>query len=254
MEPADLDSPGAHGRIAHGGAHIWYATYGSGEPVVLLHGGLGNADEWCNQVAALVRSGRRAVLIDSRGHGRSTRDARPFDYELMATDVLAVMDVLNIAKASFVGWSDGAIISIILAMKHASRVTRVFAFGGNTDLTGTKDVSPSDPAIAAAFARAAKGYAKLSATPGEFKSFSGAVIEMMQTQPNYCAHALAAISVPVTIVQSDNDEFIKDEHAAYVARSIPGATLVVLDDANHFAPLQKPDQFNKAMLDFLDGR
>jgi pimeloyl-ACP methyl ester carboxylesterase len=253
MEPTGLESPGAHGRIAHSGAHIWYATYGAGAPVVLLHGGLGNADEWANQVPALVQSGHRAILIDSRGHGRSTRDARPFDYELMATDVLAVMDVLKLAKASFVGWSDGAIISLILAMKHASRVTCVFAFGGNTDLTGTKDASPSDPAIAGAFARAAKGYAKLSATPDEFKAFSGSVIEMMQTQPNYSADDLAAIRVPVSIVHSDRDEFIKDEHAAYVARSIPGATLVILDDANHFAPLQKPQQFNKAMLAFLDG-
>src|SRR5512133_2148828 len=70
-------------------ARIWYATYGSGSPVILLHGGLGNSRNWGYQVPALVRNGYRAVVIDSRGHGRSTRDARSYTYELMASDVLA---------------------------------------------------------------------------------------------------------------------------------------------------------------------
>src|SRR5215217_4517889 len=84
------------------GAQIWYATYGAGLPVILLHGGLGHSGNWGYQVPALVRRGYRAVLIDSRGHGRSTRDARPFTYELMASDVLAVMDALQLAQAGLV--------------------------------------------------------------------------------------------------------------------------------------------------------
>src|SRR5262245_29914545 len=71
------------GFVEHDGARIWYAVYGSGLPVILLHGGLGHGGNWGYQVPALVRSGYRAVLIDSRGHGRSTRDARPYSYELM---------------------------------------------------------------------------------------------------------------------------------------------------------------------------
>src|SRR5947209_16400737 len=102
------------GYVEHEGARIWYTTYGSGSPVILLHGGLGNSGNWGYQVPALVRSGYRAVLIDSRGHGRSTRDARPFSYELMASDVLEVMDVLGLGTAAFVGWSDGACIALIL--------------------------------------------------------------------------------------------------------------------------------------------
>ena len=97
--------PVAHdqGYVEHDGARIWYATYGSGSPVILLHGGLGHSGNWGYQVPALVESGYRAVLIDSRGHGRSTRDARPFSYELMASDVLAVMDTLHLEKAGLVG-------------------------------------------------------------------------------------------------------------------------------------------------------
>jgi pimeloyl-ACP methyl ester carboxylesterase len=72
------------GYVEHDGARIWYAAFGAGAPVVLLHGGLGHSGNWGCQVPALVERGYRAVVIDSRGHGRSTRDERPYSYELMA--------------------------------------------------------------------------------------------------------------------------------------------------------------------------
>src|SRR5215468_5254188 len=110
------------GTVEHDGARIWYATYGSGPPVILLHGGLGHSGNWGYQVPALVASGYRPVLIDSRGHGRSTRDARPFMYELMASDVLAVLDALDLEDAALVGWSDGACTALILAREAPARV------------------------------------------------------------------------------------------------------------------------------------
>src|SRR6266576_402303 len=88
---------------------------GSGSPVILLHGGLGHSGNWGYQVPALLGNGYHGVGIDSRGHGRSTRDARPYTYELMASDVVAVTDALHIEKAGLVGWSDGACTSLILA-------------------------------------------------------------------------------------------------------------------------------------------
>jgi pimeloyl-ACP methyl ester carboxylesterase len=99
--------------------------------------------------------------------------------------------------------------------------------------------------------RHAKDYAQLSATPDQFQAFAEAVGLMMKTQPNYSADDMAEIRVSVTIAQSEHDEFIKREHAEYLARSIPGAELVVLPGVTHFAPLQRPDQFNNAMLAFL---
>jgi len=70
------------------GIKIWYATFGNGEPVLLLHGGLANSNYWGNQVPALARS-YRVIVMDSRGHGRSTHDERPYGYDLMASNVLA---------------------------------------------------------------------------------------------------------------------------------------------------------------------
>jgi pimeloyl-ACP methyl ester carboxylesterase len=247
---APLPIANDQGYVEHEGARIWYATYGSGLPVILLHGGLGHSGNWGYQVPALVESGYRAVLIDSRGHGRSTRDARPFSYELMASDVLAVMDALHLEKAGLVGWSDGACTALILAAKVPSRVAGVFFFACNMDPSGVKPIEASTT-LNRCFGRHTKDYAQLSATPERFKDFVAAVTLMQQTQPNYSAHDLAKISVPVVIVQSEHDEFIKRDHAEYLTQAIPDAQFIVLSGVSHFAPLQRPEQFNAVILKFV---
>lgn len=249
---APLPVPEEQGYVEHDGARIWYATYGSGKPVILLHGGLGHSGNWGYQVPALVSSGYQAVVIDSRGHGRSTRDERPFRYELMASDVLVVMDALHIRQAGLVGWSDGAVIALILAMQTPARVAGVFFFGCNMDPSGAKEITELSPILARCLSRHAQDYAQLSATPDQFEAFSKAVSLMMQTEPNYSANDLAQIRVPVAIVQSEYDEFIKPEHAEYLARTIPHAGYIRLPGVSHFAPLQRPALFNSTLLAFLD--
>jgi pimeloyl-ACP methyl ester carboxylesterase len=150
-----------------------------------------------------------------------------------------------------VGWSDGACIALVLAMQAPARVAGVFFFGCNMDLSGTKAIDESNPLLDRCFSRHARDYARLSATPANFTAFVGAVSLMMATEPNYTAHDLAQIRVPVTIVQSEHDEFIKREHAEYLARNIPRADLVILPGVTHFAPLQRPEQFNATMLAFV---
>jgi pimeloyl-ACP methyl ester carboxylesterase len=248
---APLPAANDQGYIEHDGARIRFATYGSGTPVMLLHGGLGHSGNWGYQVPALIGSGYRVVLVDSRGHGRSTRDARPFTYELMASDVLAVMDGLQLEKAALVGWSDGACTALIVSMKAPERVSGVFFFGCNMDPSGTKEIEPS-PVLDRCFGRHAKDYAQLSTTPDRFDEFVDAVSQMMKTEPNYSAGDLALIRVPVDIVQSEHDEFIKMDHAEYLARSIPAAELRILPGVSHFAPLQRPALFNSEMLAFLE--
>jgi pimeloyl-ACP methyl ester carboxylesterase len=247
---APLLDPNDQAYVDNDGARIWYATYGSGSPVILLHGGLGHSGNWGHQVPALVKSGYQTVLIDSRGHGRSTRDERPYTYELMASDVLAVMDTLNLEKAVLVGWSDGACTALILADKAPNRVRGVFFFACNMDPSGTKEFEFT-PIVERCFNRHVKDYKQLSATPDQFDEFSEAVGLMQRTQPNYSANDLAQISIPVAIAHSEHDEFIKREHAEYLARTIPNAEFIYLPGVSHFAPLQRPEQFNSAMLTFL---
>jgi pimeloyl-ACP methyl ester carboxylesterase len=248
---APLPAADDQGYVDHDAARIWYCTYGSGDPVILLHGGFGHGGNWGYQVPALVANGYRAILIDSRGHGRSTRDGRPYSYALMASDVLAVMDALHLNRAALVGWSDGACTALILAAEYPSRVAGVFFFACNMDPTGVKPFDPT-PTLNRCFSRHTEDYKQLSATPEQFKQFVEDVGLMQRTQPNYSKQDLAKISVPVRIVQSERDEFIKREHAEYLARTIPGAVLILLNGVSHFAPLQRPQQFNMAMLAFVE--
>ena len=106
-------------------------------------------------------------------------------------------------------------------------------------------------ALERCFSRHRKDYARLSATPDDFDEFVKAVSLMQATQPNYSANDVAKIGVPVTIIQATLDEFIRREHAEYLARTLPNAELIVLDGVSHFAPLQRPEQFNAAVLAFL---
>ncbi|MBW9112212.1 alpha/beta hydrolase [Rhizobium cauense] len=248
---APLPEAGREGFVENDGASIWYATYGSGPAVILLHGGLGNAGNWGYQVPALVAAGRQAVVIDSRGHGRSTRDTRPYHYTQMADDALAVMDQLALDKAAFVGWSDGACTALILADQHPERVSGVFFFACNMDPSGTLEFKPT-PVIDRCFSRHRKDYQTLSATPDAFDNFVADVSKMMASEPNYTAADLAGIKVPVAVVLGENDEFIKREHVDYLARSIPDAELILLPEVSHFAPLQRPADFNREVLAFLD--
>lgn len=240
------------GHIAHDGADIWFASIGHGQPVILLHGGLGHSGNWSHQVPALVEAGYRAIVIDSRGHGRSTRDARPYSYELMGSDVRAVMDALAVDRAAFVGWSDGACIALILGTLHPHRVDGVLYFACNMDADGALPFVPT-PVIDRCFSRHRQDYAALSATPADFDGFVEAVGLMQRTQPNYAPAQLAAITVPVAVLQGEGDEFIKPEHARYLAGTIPGATLTMMAGVTHFAPLQRPAQFNAVMLERLEG-
>ncbi len=231
------------------GIKIWYATFGRGAPVILLHGGLANSNYWGKLVRALEPH-YRVIVMDSRGHGRSTRDARPYGYDLMASDVMALMDFLNVPKAALIGWSDGAIIGLDIAMHHPERLTKVFAFAANSDPSGVADIAHS-PVFNAFIARAQKEYEALSPTPTEYKSFLAQITKMWETQPHWTAADLQKITVPTWIVDADHDEAIKRENTEFMAANIPGAGLLIQPEVSHFSFLQDPAQFNADVLHFL---
>ena len=246
-----LPSTAEHGYTDHDGASIWYASFGAGSPVVLLHGGLGHSGNWGYQVPDLVAAGHRVIVIDSRGHGRSTRDTRPFSYELMASDVLAVMDRLGVSRAALVGWSDGAIIALIMADKAPERVAGVFFFACKMDPSGNRPFELT-PIVQRCFNRHSKDYAALSAEAETFKDFVDAVGLMHRTQPNYSAADLARVQPPV---QSCPSRARRVHQAGALCLSCQGAFPMqmysILSDVSHFAPLQRPEKFNAELRDFL---
>ena len=245
-----LPSAAQSGLAPVNGIKIWYASFGRGEPVLLIHGGLANSNYWGHQVRALLKH-YRVVVMDSRGHGRSSRNEQPYGYDLMASDVLALMDHLGIKKAAIVGWSDGAIIGLDIAMHHPERVSRLFAFAANSDPSGVADIAKSD-VFNAYIERAGEEYKRLSPTPTEYKSFVEQITKMWETQPNWTEADLAAIKVPTWIVDADHDEAIKRENTEFMAAHIPGAGLLIQPNVSHFSFMQDPEQFTNDVLHFLE--
>lgn len=231
------------------GVKVWYATFGRGEPVVLLHGGLANANYWGHQVRALQRH-YQVIVMDSRGHGRSSRNQEPYGYDLMASDVVALLDHLKIKKAAIVGWSDGAIIGLDIALRHPKRLTKLFAFAANSDPSAVKDVE-HDPVFSAFISRARKEYETLSPTPKEYDAFLNQIEKMWSSEPHWTADTLHTIKVPTWIVDADHDEAIKRDNTLFMADNIPGSGLLIQPQVSHFSFLQDPAQFNGDVLRFL---
>ncbi len=236
------------------GAEIAYAVTGAGDPVVLVHGGDANSEHWAFQVLALAGQ-YQVILLDSRGHGRSPYNGAPLTYAQLADDVLALLDHLGVARAHLVGWSDGGIIGIDLALRHPERLRKVVAFGANADLSGYRtDTGDDEGAIISAFgAQNDRDYARLSPVPERYKAMVAALRQMWETEPAYTAAELRAITTPFLIMAGADEEIIAEAHTRYLAETIPGAELALLPNCGHFGLMQAPEAFNARMLAFLAG-
>ena len=235
------------------GIKMYYATYGKGEPVLLIHGGLGFSDVWAHQVQDLATD-HLVIVADSRGHGRSTRTKDPFGYDLMTSDYVALLDHLKVGKVTLVGWSDGGIIGLDMAMKNPEHLTRVIAQAANVTVDGVKGDVMENKTFADYITRAGDYYKKLSPTPNEYDAFVTQISGMWMSQPAWTPEMLGKITVPVTVVIGDHDEAVKRDHTEQFAKEIPGAKLVILKDASHFAMLQDPAGYNAMIRDAMAGK
>jgi pimeloyl-ACP methyl ester carboxylesterase len=244
--------PATSGMAPVNEIQMYYAVYGAGRPVILLHGGLSSSEYWNYLIPDLVAHQFQVIVADSRGHGRSTRSAQPYSYDLMASDVLALLEYLKIQKTDLVGWSDGGIIGLDIAINHPERLNRLYAYGANSDPTGLKPDIEKDPVFGGAFIpRAGTEYQKLSKTPDQYDAFVQQISQMWATLPNYTADQLSGIKVRTAIADGEYDEGIKREHTEYLAHTIPGAELIILPKVSHFGMLQNPAEFNGAVVKFL---
>lgn len=232
---------------------MYYAEYGEGgDPILFIHGGLGSVDVWGNQIADFARD-HRVIVADSRGHGRSTRSAQPFGYDLMTSDYVALLDYLKIDKVTLVGWSDGGIIGIDMAMKNPEKLTRVIAQAANVTVDGVKPDVLTNKTFSHYIDVAGEAYKKISPTPNEYKAFADQLAEMWRTQPAWTAEDLGKIKIPVTLAIGDHDEAVKLDHTEMMAKQIPGSKLVILKDASHFAMLQDPEGYDAMIRRAMGG-
>jgi pimeloyl-ACP methyl ester carboxylesterase len=246
-----------HGDVDAHGASLYYAWYGKARAdapvVILLHGGLGNSDHWANQLPALVD--KFAVLvIDSRGQGRSTHTKATLTYDLMAADVIDVMDALKVERASIVGWSDGAEIALKLGIAHADRVDKLFVFAANYDENGSKPRGSRTATFQAYAQRCKADYERLTPKPHDWDAYVDAVLPLYRAPMGFTKDQLRGIQAPVLMADGDHDEVIQLDQVTEMSNLIPHAKLVVFHDASHFALWQDPQAFNQALVEFLTGK
>lgn len=251
--PPEMPKADATGHVdIAAGARIFYAVFGksAGPTVILLHGGLGNGDHFAHQVPALADR-FRVIAIDSRGQGRSTLAKGKLTYAEMARDVVAVMDALEIAKASIVGWSDGGSIALQLGIDHAARVERLFVFGTNYDHHGSKARSGPSPTFNAYAAKCRADYERLAKSPKAYEAAASALTPVWRDPRSFTKAQLRSIQARTLVAGGAHDEIILLDQVKEMAQLIPNGRLAVFEDASHFALWQDPATFNKVLVEFL---
>jgi pimeloyl-ACP methyl ester carboxylesterase len=241
-----LPVPSRADHLTVNGTRIFFAQFGSEDrpPVLLLHGGLANSNYWGFQVRELAKNFSVTVMY-TRGHGRSPVMSRDFGYRKFAEDAAGLLDFLQIPAVAIVGWSDGAVTGLQLALTRPDRVSKLFAFGANSSAAGLKR---DQTGVFASFVERCR---QLSPSPEKWPQLMGGLRGMWRTQPNFTKEQLRSLKVATAISDGDHDEIIKLDHTRMIATEIPGAQLVIQSGVSHFAMLQNPDQFNKAVVDFL---
>jgi pimeloyl-ACP methyl ester carboxylesterase len=232
------------------GISMYYAVYGEGPPVLMIHGGLAYADVWTYQARDLAND-HTVIVADSRGHGRSTRNAEPYGYHLMAEDYVALLDYLKVGKAAVVGWSDGANIGLDMAMNHPDRISRLFSHAGNYNTAGLLPGFGDTETFQLYIARMKEVYLRISPTPQGYDDFLARLGLMWESQPDWTLAELGRIGMPVTVVLGDHDEAVKREHTESLAAAIPNAKLVMLLGVSHFAIMQDHQLYTAAIRTFL---
>lgn len=232
------------------GVDLYYEVHGAGEPLLLIHGGLGHGALWSRQIPAFAEH-FQVIVPDSRGHGRSSFDDTPIGYALMARDVVALLDHLGVEAAHLVGWSDGGIIGLEMAIHHPTRLRRLVAYGANHNTQGVRSDIGDNARFNAFIEQATRDYQRLSPAPERWQAFLDNISRMWANEPEYSEAELRGISAPVLVLGGLEEEAIYVEHMKATAALIPGSRLELMAGTGHFALIEKPEAFNRIVLDFL---
>ncbi|WAC17884.1 alpha/beta hydrolase [Luteolibacter sp. SL250] len=244
-------APGA--LVSVNGAEIYYETFGDGPPLLLIHGGAATIESWFCQIPALAER-YKLIVPEARGHGRTPDAGGTIDFRIMAEDFGALLDHLGLTEVDIVGWSDGGVTGLQIAMDRPDLVRKVVAFGTHSRPEGMTDefrqeiegATPENfPAILS------EGYKALSPDgPEHWPVIFSKLKDMWLTLPAFAEEDLKKVACPVLLLVGETD-IVRREESGRMEELIPAARLRILEGVSHFAPVEAPEAFNHAVLDFL---
>ncbi|MCF2128326.1 alpha/beta hydrolase [Strepomyces sp. STD 3.1] len=236
------------------GVRTWYESEGTGDPLVLLHGGFCTNDTWGAQRADLAAA-YRVLLPERRAHGHTPDVDGPLTYQDMADDTVAFLETVVEAPAHLVGWSDGAVVALLVALARPDLVRRTVLIGANFRPAGECFVEPGmldamtpDSPDMAFFREMYEAVSPDGADHWPVVALK--MIDMWRTQPALTERELGRVTAP-TLVMAGDDDLMTLEHTTALYRALPDARLAVLPGASHLVPLEKPALVNGLVLDHL---
>lgn len=212
------------------GISLYYEVHGKGEPLLLLHGGGGLAENF-NPMLPELSKHFSVITPDTRAQGRSTDTDLPLSYRQMVEDMVALLDSLGIDSAYVGGFSDGSAIAIHMAIYHPERVRALLLTPVDLFSEALTDVYWED--------------AKQWDSPAKLMTW-------WKTRTLPTEKELAGINAPTLFVIGQEEHYVKRDHLKWQYQTIPGAEVVWIPEANHFLVVAKPDEVNQVFLSFLN--
>ena len=221
--------------------HLNYVERGAGDVLLLLHGNGESLDYFAGQIDFFAKA-YRVIALDTRGHGASPRGSAPFTIRQFAEDLRAFMDEKGIESAHILGFSDGGNIALSFALKYPRRVKKLILNGANLDPWGVK-LHVQLPIVLGYHA------ARLFAGKRPAARRKMELLGLMVNEPHFAPQDLRRLELSALVVAGDRD-MIREKHTRLIAGSLPGARLAILK-GNHFIANQNPEEFNRAVAEFL---
>jgi pimeloyl-ACP methyl ester carboxylesterase len=226
------------------GFNMYYETYGKGEPLLIIHGNGGSINNFVYQIPFFSQR-YQVIVADSRAQGKSIDNSDSLTYEMMADDLHALLNKLHIDSCYVIGWSDGGINGLLLAMRHPEKVKKLAITGAN--------LWPDSTAIDPYFYTWTMHYNDTLGTkqkPSAQLKNTRKLAHLLSYEPHISQRQLNRVQCPTLVIGGDHD-IIKPEHTMLIAQSIPRSYLWIIPNSGHSTPVFYQDDFNRVIADFF---
>jgi pimeloyl-ACP methyl ester carboxylesterase len=243
------------GYVDIGALKTWYDEDGGGEPLVLLHGGICTNATWAAQMPEFGTH-FRVIAPERRGHGHTPDLEGPLSYEIMSADTIGFLNAVVDGPVYLVGWSDGGVIGLLVAMARPDLVRKLVVISANFDTSGlTPEAMEGFTTLSADsddLAVLRESYQAVSPDgPGHWPVVVDKFKEMVSTQPAITVDELTRITAATLVAVGDHD-IVTLDHTSTLFRAISNSELAVVPGTSHFLTMEKPDLVNRLVLDFLE--